>query len=113
MFELEELFRDHAQTQFVVVTIPTNLAVAESKRLVSALQQQDVLVEKVIVNQVFDGENTKQDYVKRLASSQQKHLAEIEGVANNAGVQVVKIPYFDSEVQTIYGLRAMGQMIMK
>jgi anion-transporting ArsA/GET3 family ATPase len=38
MFELEELFADEEKSEFVIVTIPTSLAVSETKRLVGELE---------------------------------------------------------------------------
>ncbi|CAN0502703.1 unnamed protein product, partial [Laminaria digitata] len=37
---LQDLFRDEAKTEFVVVTIPSVLAVAETERLVQQLREQ-------------------------------------------------------------------------
>lgn len=37
---LQDLFRDEAKTEFVVVTIPSMLAVAETERLVQQLREQ-------------------------------------------------------------------------
>lgn len=36
----QELFRDDSKTEFVVVTIPSMLAVAETERLVAQLREQ-------------------------------------------------------------------------
>lgn len=43
MEETRALFRDAEATQFVIVTIPTAMAAAESARLAKALLQQQVL----------------------------------------------------------------------
>lgn len=51
--ELRDLFRNQDATEFCVVTIPTQLAIAESKRLLAALNSQGVAVRNVVVNQVF------------------------------------------------------------
>lgn len=42
MKEAQALFRDEASTQFVVVTIPTAMAAAESARLAKALLREKV-----------------------------------------------------------------------
>lgn len=38
--DFQELFRDESKTEFVVVTIPSVLAVAETERLVAQLREQ-------------------------------------------------------------------------
>ena len=49
--ELEKSLKDSSRTCFLVVTIPTKLATAESKRLVSELIEQGIAVDDVVVNQ--------------------------------------------------------------
>ena len=52
MEEARELFRDQERTEFVIVTIPTVMAMAESERLATSLQQENVPVKRIIVNQL-------------------------------------------------------------
>lgn len=51
MGSLNALFADAGATTFVVVTIPTHLAVAESRRLLRALQQAQMPARHIVVNQ--------------------------------------------------------------
>jgi anion-transporting ArsA/GET3 family ATPase len=53
MMELQELFRDEAKSEFVVVTIASVLAVAESERLVKQLREQEVPVRHMVVSLDF------------------------------------------------------------
>jgi anion-transporting ArsA/GET3 family ATPase len=46
------LFHDAEKTQFVIVTIPTLMAAAESARLARSLRQEGIPIETLIVNQV-------------------------------------------------------------
>ena len=55
MYALEDLLQDQDQTEFCVVTVPTELAVAESERLVAALGTEGIAVRNVVVNQVLRG----------------------------------------------------------
>lgn len=57
--KLQTKLKDHSMTSFLVVTIPTKLAVQESKRLVNELTGQGIAVNNVVVNQCvgsMDGE---------------------------------------------------------
>lgn len=56
MEQAQALFRDPNRTQFVIVTIPTVLAVSESARLAKALVAEAVPVRTMVVNQVNPGE---------------------------------------------------------
>ena len=53
MYALEDLLTDPAISEFVVVTVPTELAVAESERLVLALAEEDIAVNHLVLNQVI------------------------------------------------------------
>jgi arsenite-transporting ATPase len=51
MMKVEERLQDNGTTNFLVVTIPTTLAVKESERLVVELKQKGIAVSDVVVNQ--------------------------------------------------------------
>ena len=51
MEEARALFRDPATTEFVIVTIPTVMAAAESARLAKALRAESVPVNTILINQ--------------------------------------------------------------
>jgi arsenite-transporting ATPase len=51
MTKMEERLKDSTTTNFLVVTIPTTLAVKESERLVAELTQKGITVSDVVVNQ--------------------------------------------------------------
>ena len=48
---METNLKDRTRTSFVVVTVPTKLAVDESKRLVTELKGQGIAVDNIVVNQ--------------------------------------------------------------
>lgn len=111
MLELQDLFRDEAKSEFVVVTIPSVLAVAETERLVGQLREQEVPVKHIVVNKVVE-EEVQSGYVQRLSKGQASGVAELEEVTKKAaGVSLTKVPYFDVEVRNVYGLRFMAQTL--
>jgi arsenite-transporting ATPase len=55
---LEQRLKDDSLTSFLVVTIPTKLAVAESKRLVTELTSQGIAVKNIVINQCV-GDNVQ------------------------------------------------------
>ena len=52
MEEARQLFRNKDTTEFVIVTIPTVMAAAESGRLAVALRKEGVPVNTIVINQV-------------------------------------------------------------
>jgi arsenite-transporting ATPase len=52
MAEARDLFRNESSTEFVIVTIPTVMAVSESCRLAGSLKKEGVPLHTIVVNQV-------------------------------------------------------------
>ena len=52
MEEARQLFRDESKTEFIIVTIPTVMAMAESDRLAASLKLEQVPVKRIVVNQM-------------------------------------------------------------
>ena len=76
MEEARALFRNPETTEFVIVTIPTVMAAAESARLAKALRTEQVPVKSILINQVgglFPGVREPQS------------LAALHGLARQAG----------------------------
>eukprot|EP01041_Mallomonas_annulata_P004598 gene4598-9134_t len=122
MKRLEDILHSPKECEFAVVTIPTQVAVAETKRLLQALEVEDILVRRIIVNQVIleqgaqdaDEEVRNQasiSYLNRMRDGQRRSIAELQSVADRISVPLVKVPYFEMETRTVYGLRAIGNSI--
>ena len=107
MRELQELLHDPAITEFAIVTIPTALALTESERLLLALRDEGIAVRSAIVNRLIN-EDAADSYLEQLAKGQQGCLGELNELAARCDVDVTPVPYFDVEVRSAYGLRAMG-----
>ena len=122
MKRLELLLHNPKECEFAVVTIPTELATAETRRLLQALQEESIAVRRVIINQVIPQQGAEgadaptvaaatDAYLNRLRQGQQASLRELQQVAQTSGVDLISVPYFDTEVRTVYGLRLIGMHI--
>lgn len=80
MVELRNLFRDQDATEFCVVTIATQLAVAESKRLLRALKKEGIAVRHLVVNKLVQDEEQTQ-HMTRITKGQQHCLARLQNGA--------------------------------
>ena len=81
--ELRELLTDPARTQFLVVSIATQLAFAESERLVQGLAERGVAVDNLVVNQLL-GEAANEAWVHRVAKAQGKSIEGIRAMTDQA-----------------------------
>ena len=113
---MKALLKDHHQTQFVIVTIPTVLAVAESKRLVTELQTENVKVSSIICNQVLN-DVIAPSYLQTRRNGQEKCIKDINAAASIASklsdsspIEVTEVPQVDTEVTGIYGLRFFSSL---
>ncbi|CDF37881.1 unnamed protein product [Chondrus crispus] len=116
MIELSDLFRDPERTEFVVVSIATELAVAESKRLIEKLWDEGIWVRHVVVNQILpEGNKVSVDkYLSQVRKGQAREISfATEQIADEYGLAVTIVPRFDTEVRGIYGLEAMGNIAFK
>ena len=110
MRDLQGLLHDQQTTDFVIVTIPTGLAIAESERLLLALREEGIAVNNCVLNRLVS-DDVADGYLGRLAKGQQGCVVELEELAARCDVAVTKVPYFDVEVRSAYGLRAMGSAL--
>ena len=111
---MEQTLRDQSRTNFLVVTVPTKLAVAESKRLVSDLTSQGIVVSNVVFNQcvTFAGENGNNDgllqYYQRRQESQSQWINKLKSAAADVSstmeyqsngspspISINEFPFFD------------------
>ena len=107
---VKKTLTDTTRTQFVVVTIPTSLAVAESKRLVTSLRGEGIRVSSIVCNQIV-ADDAGPKYVATRRASQRAPMDKLRAAAAAAAadgtykIEVTEVPYVDTEVTGIYGLR--------
>jgi arsenite-transporting ATPase len=108
---LRATLRDPLQTQFVVVSIPTALALYESKRLVEGLHAGDVRISALVCNQVVSDSAGPQYCATRVAAQRivvDRFKRALTG--QQPPVTVREVPYVDTEVTGLYGLRFFAQL---
>jgi arsenite-transporting ATPase len=102
-----DLFRNADSTEFVIATIPTELAVAESARLLAALRADGVPVKRVVVNQVI-GEGDGEAFLRTRQRDQAAALAGLEADPVLAALPSARAPLLDLEVRGVPALRYFG-----
>lgn len=118
MDRLETLLHNPKETEFTVVTIATELAVAETRRLVQSLSEEKILARRLVVNQLILEQNNTDEgvstsaYLNRLRQGQKQSLNALSVLAAASDTPLLQVPYFDNEVRTVYGLRAIGNVLL-
>lgn len=116
MKDLQALLHNKDMTEFCIVTIPTGLAIAESERLMLALEAEGIGVRRAVLNRLIDEEQAEQGdggYVSRLSKGQLECRAELAELATRCDVSLTEVPLFDAEVRAPPGLRAMGSAMFE
>ena len=106
MERLEEILHNPKESEFTVVTIATEVASAETIRLLASLKDESISIRRLIINQVLPtqigGEASEESanlatnaYLDRLRSGQKSSINELEKLAAATNTKLIQIPYFD------------------
>ena len=111
--KLQRLLTDEAVTEFIVVGIPSRLAVAECARLIAELVDRDVAVRHVVINQILDS-GASSAYLQRLAKQQSAALSELDnGNSPLSDLNLSRVPFYDTELRGVFPLKFLGKLIFR
>jgi arsenite/tail-anchored protein-transporting ATPase len=96
--------RDKDCMDFVIVTIPTVLALEESSRLLKALRKEGVPTSTVIVNQII-GERMGDTYIKMKLKEQTKAMEMLAQSPHLDKLEVIRGKMVDLEVRGVPALQ--------
>jgi arsenite-transporting ATPase len=120
MYDLEDMFSNQEQTEFLIVTIPTELAVRESVRLLNDLTfdspDMPIKVRNVVANQVLRGDGSDITiFLNKVADGQKKSINELIKEINSMKVppEVTQVPYLDTEPRGVFGLKVLSSELLK
>lgn len=115
MYDLEDMFSNEAQTEFLIVTIPTQLAVRESIRLLNDLsfEAMPIKVRNIVVNQIL-GEDDSQSFASRVADGQARSIQQLQRSIDTLEKPplITKVTYLDSEPRGVFGLKALANEML-
>ncbi|CAH1437909.1 unnamed protein product [Lactuca virosa] len=110
MAKMRDLFRDSKTTEFVIVTIPTVMAVKESSRLHASLKKENVPVNKLIVNQILPPSSTECKFCSMKRKDQMRAIDMIQKDPELGSLDLIEAPLVDVEIRGIPALQFMGDM---
>lgn len=119
MYDLEDLFADPAATEFLIVTIASELAVRESIRLLNDLTFGDpdmpIRVRNVVVNQVLEEGKMAQAFMSQVAKTQSLCIEEVRTSMKHVHntPRITEVSYLDTEPRGVYGLKALSEEYLK
>ncbi|XAR59722.1 Arsenite-transporting ATPase [Bertholletia excelsa] len=113
MARVKELFHDAETTEFVIVTIPTVMAVKESSRLCASLKKENVPVQRLIINQVLPPSASDCKFCAMKRKDQKRALDMIGDDPVLRNLTLIQSPLVDVEIRGVAALKFMGDMIWR
>lgn len=113
MAKVRELFHDSETTEFVIVTIPTVMAVKESSRLCASLKKENVPVQRLIVNQVLPKSASDCNFCAMKRKDQTRALDMIRNDPELASLTLIQAPLVDVEIRSVPALKFMGDLVWR
>ncbi|XP_041990710.1 ATPase GET3B-like isoform X1 [Salvia splendens] len=113
MGRVRDLFRDPETTEFVIVTIPTVMAVNESSRLCASLRKEMVPVNRLVVNQLLPPSASDCKFCSMRKTDQRRALDKIKKDPELAKLKLIESPLVDVEIRGVPALKFMGDMVWR
>ncbi|KAJ4790125.1 hypothetical protein LUZ62_041371 [Rhynchospora pubera] len=113
MVKVRELFRDTGSTEFIIVTIPTVMAISESSRLCASLKKEQVPVKRLVVNQVLPPSASDCKFCAMKRKDQMRALDMIKSDSELNGLNLIQAPLVDVEIRGVPALRFLGDIVWK
>jgi arsenite-transporting ATPase len=99
---IEGLLKDQNRCEFIVVTIPEDMALKETERMINSLNQYKIKVKQLIINNVIPEENMC-PFCQARRKEQDKYIREIRSIFSDLKITVV--PLQAHEIKGIDALR--------
>jgi arsenite-transporting ATPase len=106
--KIEGLLKDENRCEFIVVTIPEDMAIKETERLIKSLNQYRIKVRQMVINNVIP-EHIMCLFCQARREGQDKYIREIRDKFSDLKITI--LPLQPHEVKGIDALKSMGNMI--
>ncbi|KAL0317428.1 UNVERIFIED_CONTAM: ATPase ARSA1 [Sesamum angustifolium] len=113
MIKVRELFRDTNSTEFVIVTIPTVMAISESSRLCASLRKESVPVKRLVVNQILPPSASDCKFCAMKRKDQARALGMIQNDPEISSLTMIQAPLVDVEIRGVPALQFLGDIVWK
>ncbi|CAN6235248.1 unnamed protein product [Urochloa humidicola] len=108
-----ELLFDPGATEFIIVTIPTMMAVGESSRFHSSLKKDGAHTRRLLVNQVQPPSASDCRFCAAKRREQARAFSAIREDSELGGLKLIQAPLLDVEVKGVPALRFLSDSVWK
>ncbi|KAJ8759121.1 hypothetical protein K2173_004128 [Erythroxylum novogranatense] len=113
MLKVGELFHNTDSTEFVIVTIPSVMAISESSRLHASLKKENVPVKRLIVNQILPVSVSDCKFCTTKRKDQMRALDMVRSDPQLSRLILVQAPLVDVEIRGVPALQFLGDIVWK
>jgi arsenite-transporting ATPase len=106
---IENLLRDKSKCEFIPVCIPEAMAIMETTRLLSDLDQTGIIPKQIIVNNVMLSDES--DFCRRRKQGQTPYIQQIDQLFSH--LNRVQVPMFAEEVKGIETLDRLKRSLFE
>jgi arsenite-transporting ATPase len=105
---IEGILKDQSSCEFIVVTIPEDMAIKETERMIKSLNQYKIKVKQLIINNVIPEEN-RCPFCQARRKEQDKYIR--KAINKFSNIKITPIPLQPHEVKGLDALRDIGNML--
>jgi arsenite-transporting ATPase len=105
--KIEGLLKDQNRCEFIVVTIPEDMAVLETKRLIDSLSRYGIKVRQLIINNVIESRGC--EFCRERRNVQERYIRQMEDKYTD--LNTVIVPLQAGEVKGIKGLERFKEIL--
>jgi len=106
--KIEGLLRDQTRCEFIIVTIPEDMAIRETERLIKSLIQYKMKVKQLVINNVIP-EQVNCSFCRQRREEQDKYIREIGDRFSDLRITIV--PLQPHEVKSIEALESFKELL--
>jgi arsenite-transporting ATPase len=95
--KMEDLLHDRNRCEFIAVTIPEDMAILETQRLINSLDKYGIKVRQLVINSVLESDGC--EFCRKKRKEQDKYINQIKMKFN--GLKTTIIPSYPQEIKGI------------
>jgi len=107
--KIEGLLKDRKRCEFVAVTIPEDMAILETDRLVNDLNKYGIKVGQLLVNNVLESKDCR--FCRERSKAQEEYIGKIRNKFKT--LKITTVPLQPNEVKGINALNNFKQLLFK
>src|SRR3990167_531182 len=104
--KIEGLLKDQNKCEFIAVTIPEDMAILETERLINNLNKYGIKVRQLVVNNVLELRDC--EFCRERSNAQEEYIRQIRGKFSNLKTTIIPL-----QPREVKGIESLNNLIIK